>query len=120
MKVDIYRGIEYRYLELFRNWALSKEFSPILDKLDNTILFSRNIYRVEEPTKKEEVLEYLSEFYETTEEVEYFGIKSLFNNKCCRQGRIACDDFWLVTMECTLRTRLRNKSKSGQDIRDRR
>lgn len=85
MKVDtanIYRGIGYRYLELFRNCALSKEFSPILDKFDNTILFRRNIYRVEKPTKKEEVLEYLSEFYETTEEVEYLGIKYLVDEEC--------------------------------------
>ena len=78
---NIYRGIEYRYLELFRNCALSKEFSPILDKLKNTILFRRNIFRVEEPTKKEEVLNYLTEFYETTEEIKYLGIKYLVDEE---------------------------------------
>lgn len=72
---NVYRDIEYRYLELFRDCALSKEFLPIFQKFDKTILFRRNLYRVEEPTKRDEVFEYLSEFYKTSEDIEYLGIK---------------------------------------------
>lgn len=50
---NFYRDIEYRYLELFRDCALSKEFLPIFQKFNKTILFRRNMYRVEEPTKRE-------------------------------------------------------------------
>lgn len=85
MKVDtinVYRGTEYRYLELFRDCALSKEFSTLSPKINKIILFRRNIYRVEEPTKKEEVLEYLSEFYATTDEIEYLGIKYIVDEDC--------------------------------------
>ena len=72
---NVYRDIEYRYLELFRNCALSKEFLPIFQKFDKTILFRRNMWRVEEPTKRDEVFEYLSEFYKTSEDIEYLSIK---------------------------------------------
>lgn len=78
---NFYRDIEYRYLELFRDCALSKEFLPIFQKFNKTILFRRNMYRVEEPTKREEVLDYLSEFYETTEEIEYLSIKYLVDEE---------------------------------------
>ena len=78
---NAYRDIEYRYLELFRDCALSKDFLPLFQKFDEVILFRRNMYRVEEPTKKEEVFDYLSEFYETTEEVEYLGIKYLVDEE---------------------------------------
>ena len=78
---NAYRDIEYRYLELFRNCALSKEFLPVFPKFDKTILFRRNMYRVEEPTKREEVFEYLSEFYKTSEEIEYLGIKYLVDEE---------------------------------------
>ena len=81
---DFYKDLEYRYLELFRDCALSKQFLPISRKFKDTILFRRNIFRVEEPTKKEEVLEYLSEFYETTEEIEYLGIKYIVEDECYR------------------------------------
>ena len=70
---NVYRDIEYRYLELFRNCALSKEFLPIFQKFDKTILFRRNMWRVEEPTKRDEVFEYLSEFYKTSEDIEYLS-----------------------------------------------
>ena len=50
---NAYRDIEYRYLELFRDCALSKDFLPLFQKFDEVILFRRNMYRVEEPTKKE-------------------------------------------------------------------
>lgn len=79
---DFYRDLEYRYLTLFRDCAFSKEFSPILDKFNNTILFRRNLYRVEEPTKKEEVFDYLTDFYKSTEEIEYLGIKYLVDEVC--------------------------------------
>ena len=47
MKTDnsnFYRDIEYQYLELFRDCALSKEFLPIFQKFDEIIFFRRNMY----------------------------------------------------------------------------
>lgn len=84
MKTDntnVYRDIEYQYLELFRDCAMSREFTPIFRKFEDKILFRRNMYLVEEPTKKEKVFDYLSEFYETTEEIEYLGIKYLVDEE---------------------------------------
>ncbi|MDE6861080.1 MAG: hypothetical protein K1V81_09180 [Paramuribaculum sp.] len=84
MKTDnsnFYRDIEYQYLELFRDCALSKEFLPIFQKFDEIIFFRRNMYCVEEPTKKEKVFDYLSEFYETTEDIEYLSIKYLVDEE---------------------------------------
>lgn len=66
--IDYYKDIEYRYLQLFRDCTLSKEFSPVFLKFNNTILFLHNMFCAEESTKKEKVLKYLSELYETTEE----------------------------------------------------
>lgn len=80
--VDIYRDIEYRYLELFKECALSRMFSQLFNKLDDIVLFRRNIYRVEEPTSKEKILEYLSEFYQTTHEIIYQGIKYVVDDEC--------------------------------------
>lgn len=37
--IDYYKDIEYRYLQLFRDCTLSKEFSPVFLKFNNTILF---------------------------------------------------------------------------------
>ena len=78
---NFYRDKEYQYLELFRDCTLSKEFLPIFQKFDKTIFFRRNMYRVEEPTKREKVFEYLSEFYKTSEEIEYLGIKYLVDEE---------------------------------------
>lgn len=80
--VDIYRDIEYRYLELFKECALSRMFSQLFNKLDDIVLFRRNIYRVEEPTSKEKILKYLSEFYQTTHEIIYQGIKYVVDEEC--------------------------------------
>lgn len=79
---NVYREIEYRYLELFRDCALSKEFLPLFHKFDKTILFRRNIYCVEKPTKREDAFKYLSEFYKTSEEIEYLGIKYIVDEGC--------------------------------------
>lgn len=80
--VDIYRDIEYRYLELFKECALSRMFSQLFNKLDDIVLFRCNIFRVEEPTSKEKVLEYLSEFYQTTHEIICQGIKYVVDEEC--------------------------------------
>ena len=78
---DVYRDIEYRYLELFRDCALSKEFLPIFQKFGKTIIFRRNMYCVEEPTKRDEVFEYISEFYKTSDEIECLGIKYMVDEE---------------------------------------
>lgn len=80
--IEMYRDIEYRYLKLFKECALSRMFSRLFSKLDDIVLFRRNIYRVEEPTSKEDILEYLSEFYETTQEIVCHGIKYVVDEEC--------------------------------------
>lgn len=80
--IDVYRSIEYRYLELLRDCVLSKQFSTIFLKFNDSILFRRNIYRVEEPTNKSDVLAYLSEFCITTRNIEYQCIKYLVDEDC--------------------------------------
>ena len=60
---EIYRDIECQLLELFRECVISKDFSRLSNWLNDSVLFRRNRYTAECPMSKNELLAYLSDFF---------------------------------------------------------
>lgn len=76
--------MEHKLLELFRDCAISKDFSRLNPWIrdDKAIIFRRNKFCVERPVDKEYLMKYISDFFKYYKVIRSHGIKFMVEENC--------------------------------------
>lgn len=74
-----YRDIEYRLLEIFKECAISNDFTRLSQWLEDSIFFRKSRYCAERPISRDDLLFYLSTLFNVAD-IKDKGIKYDINN----------------------------------------